>query len=166
TNAGPGYFAGFSLLTNIDYVPIASTNADGSITADAVVFGPVGGILAGQIATIIYTAAIQPSAGADLSLSASAAPEPVGVGSNLVYSLTVSNAGPSAASGVVVSNQLPANVTFVSATGGATPSSGVLLVNLGSLAEGTNTSVQVVISPNSAGPLTNLFEVFANETDP
>jgi uncharacterized repeat protein (TIGR01451 family) len=166
TNASPNSFAGFSLLPNVDYLPIASTNADGSITADAVVFGPVGAIISGQEAIIVYTASIQPSAGADLSLSASAAPEPVGVGSNLVYSLTVSNAGPSTATGVVVSNQLPASVTFVSATGGATPTNGVLLVNLGSLAEGTNTSVQVVMQPTAAGQFTNTFQVFANEFDP
>jgi uncharacterized repeat protein (TIGR01451 family) len=166
TNAGPNYFAGFSLLPNVDYLPIASTNADGSITADAVVFGPVGAIIAGQEAIMEYTASIQPSTNEDLSLSASAAPEPVGVGSNLVYSLTVSNAGPAPATGVVVSNQLPANCTFVSATGGATPTNGVLLVNLGSLAEGTNTSVQVVVQPTAAGQFTNTFQVFANEFDP
>ena len=166
TNAASNYFTGFSLLTNVDYVSIASTNADGSITADGVEFGPVGGILSGQEAIIVYTAAIQPSAGADLSLSASAAPEPVGVGSNLVYSITVSNAGPATATGVIVSNQLPANVTFVSATGGATPSSGVLLLNLGALAVDATNSVQIVVQPTAAGRLTNAFQVFANEFDP
>jgi uncharacterized repeat protein (TIGR01451 family) len=166
TNAGPNYFAGFSLLPNVDYLPIASTNADGSITADAVVFGPVGAIIAGQEAIMDYTASIQPGTNADLSLIASAAPEPVGVGSNLVYSLTISNAGPATATGVIVSNQIPANVTFVSATGGATPTNSVLLVNLGSLAEGTNTSVQIVVQPTAAGSLTNNFQVFANELDP
>jgi len=166
TNASPNTFTGFSLLPNVDYVPIASTNADGSITADAVVFGPVGAILSGQEAIIVYTASIQPSPGADLSLSASAAPEPVGVGSNLVYSLTVSNAGPATATGVIVSNQLSTSVTFVSATGGATPTNGVLLVNLGSLTEGTNDSIQVVVQPTAAGSLTNNFQVFANEFDP
>jgi len=166
TNAGPNAFANVPLFTNVDYVPITTTNADGSITADIVENGPAGGILAGQQATIFYTASIQPGAGADLSLSASAAPKPVGVGSNLVYSLTVSNAGPATATGVIVSNQLPANVTFISATGGATPASGLLLVNLGSLAEGTNVSVQVVVQPTVAGSLTNNFQVFANEFDP
>ena len=103
---------------------------------------------------------------ADLSLSASAVPEPVIVGSNLIYSLTVSNAGPATASGVVVSNPIPANVTFVSATGGSTPAGGSLLVNLGSLAAGATNSVQIVVQLTAAGKLTNLFQVFANETDP
>jgi uncharacterized repeat protein (TIGR01451 family) len=166
TNAGPNAFANVPLFTNVDYVPITATNADGSITAGIVENGPAGGILAGQQAIIVLTASVQPSAGADLSLSASAAPEPVGVGSNLVYSLTVSNAGPATAAGVVVSNQLPAGVSFVSATGGATPSSGILLVNLGSLATGAVTNAQVIVQPTAAGNLTNTFQVFANEVDP
>jgi len=164
TNAAPDYFAGFVLLPNAIFVPITQTNADGSIAGVAVDFGPVGDILGGQEAILDYTAAIQP--GADLSLSASAAPEPVGVGSNLVYSITVSNAGPSTATGVVVSNQLPAGVNFVSATGGATPSDGVLLMNLGSLAVGETNLVQIAVQPTVAGQLTNLFQVFANEFDP
>ena len=103
---------------------------------------------------------------ADVSLNVSAAPDPVGVGSNLVYSITVSNAGPDAATGVVISNQLPAGVTFVSASGGATPSGGVLLLNLGSLAVGATNSAQIVVQPTSAGRFTNSFQVLASETDP
>ncbi|MDR3460205.1 MAG: Ig-like domain-containing protein [Verrucomicrobiae bacterium] len=103
---------------------------------------------------------------ADLKLTASAAPEPVGVNSNLVYSLVITNGGPSAAAGLVVSNQLPAGITFVSATGGATPSGGVLLLNLGSLAIGAVTNVQVIVQPTLAGRLTNLFQLFASTTDP
>jgi len=77
-----------------------------------------------------------------LSLSVSAAPEPVGVGSNLVYFLTVSNAGPSVATSAVISNQLPASLGFVSATGFYYLSNGFLLVNFASLAVGATGSVQ------------------------
>ena len=105
---------------------------------------------------------------ADLSLTASFSVNgPVSIYySNLIYSITVSNAGPSAATGVVVSNQIPANVTFLSATGGATPTNGVLLVDLGSLAVGATNSIQIVVQPTAAGKITNLFQVFANQTDP
>jgi len=85
------------------------------------------------------------AASADLSLSASAAPEPVGVGSNLVYSLTVSNAGPSVATGVVISNQLPASLGFVSATGFYYLSNGVLLVSFATLAVGATGSLQMAM---------------------
>ena len=82
------------------------------------------------------------------------------------FSVTVSNAGPSAATGVVVSNQIPANATFISATGGATPTNGVLLVNLGSLAVGATDSIQIVVVRPSNFVVTNVFQVFANQTDP
>jgi uncharacterized repeat protein (TIGR01451 family) len=117
---------------------------------------------------------------ADLSLSANG-PGLSQAGVNLSYSITVSNAGPDAATGVVVSNRLPANVTFVSATGGSMPTNGVLLLNLGTLAAGSATnSIQIVVQPTlgfpaqslpqdgvsqPTGQLTNMFQVFANQTN-
>ena len=56
---------------------------------------------------------------ADLSLSARAGPQSGTRGTNLVYFLTVSNAGPATATGVVVSNQILYGIKFISATGGA-----------------------------------------------
>ncbi|MFI0608099.1 MAG: DUF11 domain-containing protein, partial [Anaerolineae bacterium] len=52
----------------------------------------------------------------DLSIGKTGAPNPVIAGSPLVYTLTVNNAGPSNAAGVVVVDTLPAGVTFVSST--------------------------------------------------
>jgi uncharacterized repeat protein (TIGR01451 family) len=161
----------------LSIVSVSPTNGTASIIGTNVLFTP-GANFTGM-ATIGYT--ITDNVGgtntalitvtvvnmsADLSLSASAAPEPVKVGSNLVYSLSVSNAGPAAATSVVISNRLPTGVTFISATGGATPSGGILLVNLGSLALGATHLSQVVVQRTAVGSLTNLFQVFANETDP
>jgi uncharacterized repeat protein (TIGR01451 family) len=57
---------------------------------------------------------------ADLSVTKSASPEPVVTGSDVTYTITVANNGPDAAAGVTVSDNLPAEITFVScnATGG------------------------------------------------
>lgn len=54
--------------------------------------------------------------GSALSLTMTAAPNPVVVGSNLVFNLTVSNAGPSTATGVVVNQSLPQGLTFLNVT--------------------------------------------------
>ena len=69
-----------------------------------------------------------------LAITMSAAPDPVDVGSNLTYTIIATNSGPSTDPEATVIDTLPANVDFVSATGGATPSSGVLTLDLGSLA--------------------------------
>jgi uncharacterized repeat protein (TIGR01451 family) len=53
----------------------------------------------------------------DLALSVQASPNPVPAGERLTYALTVTNRGERAASGVVVTNTLPAGVDYVSATG-------------------------------------------------
>ena len=56
---------------------------------------------------------------ADLSVT-KAGPGSVNAANNITYTLTVANAGPSVATSVVVTDALPANVTFISATGGGT----------------------------------------------
>ncbi len=172
SNSSPNDFADFTLLPNAIYVPVTGTNADGSITANAILFGPVGSIYSGQEAIILYKASLQPSSGADVSLSAHSAYLTNGTpgGGNLVYSVTVSNAGPAAATGVVVSNQIPANLAFVSATGGAPANNGIVLVPVGALAAGAAGSVQVVMRlPGIALgtiEITNTFRVFADQADP
>src|SRR5207248_8104157 len=66
----------------------------------------------------------------DLALAASASNALVPLGANLVYTLNILNAGPTAATGVVVSNTLPANAAFVSfnAGQGSYSTSGQMLV--------------------------------------
>jgi len=50
----------------------------------------------------------------ELSITKTASPNPVVTGSNVTYTLTVRNNGPSAATNVVVTDLLPAGTTFVS----------------------------------------------------
>jgi len=69
-------------------------------TVSAAVTGTSGTIAVGAVADIGVTAAV--------------APNPVTAGSNLTYTLTVSNSGPDAAAAAVLSDTLPANTTFVS----------------------------------------------------
>ncbi len=56
------------------------------------------------------------SAVADLAVAFNATPPVVLAGTNLTYTIVVTNNGPSPATGVTLTDTLPANVTFVSAT--------------------------------------------------
>jgi uncharacterized repeat protein (TIGR01451 family) len=61
------------------------------------------------------------TATADLALSINATPNPVTLGSNVVYSITISNAGPCAATGVAVSNFLSVGQVALMATNQSNP---------------------------------------------
>lgn len=105
------------------------------------------------------------AAAPDLALTGSA-PGSVVLGQNLAYSFTVTNGGTSGATGVTLTDTLPAGVTFVSATGGVTPVGGVLTFPLGNLAAGTSETVAIVVTPNAAGTLNNQAGVSGIEGDP
>src|ERR1041385_4129282 len=55
-------------------------------------------------------------AAADLSVSISGAPDPVTVGDQLSYHITVNNLGPDPATGIVLTQTLPAGVEVISST--------------------------------------------------
>jgi uncharacterized repeat protein (TIGR01451 family) len=75
----------------------------------------------------------------DLGVALSAAPDPVVAGSQLVYSITVTNSGPNPSAQVQVSLVLPSPVTYVSDTGGCLqPPVGTLTCALGEVLAGAS----------------------------
>jgi uncharacterized repeat protein (TIGR01451 family) len=95
---------------------------------------------------------------ADLSITQSDSPDPVVAGNNLVYTLTVTNAGPAPAPDATLTDRLPAGVTFVAATtsrGNCTQNSGTVACNLGNMANGSFAMVVITVTPFISGSLTN-----------
>jgi M6 family metalloprotease-like protein/uncharacterized repeat protein (TIGR01451 family) len=118
-------------------------------------------------------------AAADLSVTKSGSPDPVVAGTNLTYTLSISNAGPSAAPNVFVTDSLPALVSFVSASpstgscqSGVVPGDPAkpLKCNLGTLANGASASIVVVVKVNTDVPpgtiLVNNVDVASDSADP
>ena len=70
-------------------------------------------LLAVSIAALLPASAA--AATADLSIAKTDSPDPVTVGAQLTYTITVSNAGPDTANGVQVVDDLDSQVDFVSA---------------------------------------------------
>jgi uncharacterized repeat protein (TIGR01451 family) len=95
-------------------------------------------------------------------------PDPVTVGSNLTYTMTVRNSGPSAASDVQVSDSVPNGATYVSSSSSQGSCSGTATVtcSLGSLASGANATVTLVVQPSSTGTLSNSATVSSSTADP
>jgi hypothetical protein len=84
----------------------------------------------------------------------------------LTYTLMATNNGTAEATGVKVSDTLPAGVTLVSATDGVTPTGGVLTFPIGNLAAGANVSLTIVVTPRAAGTLSDRASVSGNQSDP
>ena len=109
---------------------------------------------------------------AALVLTKTGAPDPVKAGSQLTYTLTTTNDGPSDATGVWISDTLPAGVQYVSAGGvGGTTAiaySGTVTLQLGNLAAGASdtTTIVVTVAATTTGTLTNTATVTGNEPDP
>ncbi|MEE9346716.1 MAG: DUF11 domain-containing protein, partial [Robiginitomaculum sp.] len=101
-------------------------------------------------------------ADADLSLAITHLPATPAQGTNVTFTQTVSNGGPSAATGVVSVFNLPSGFTFVSATGGATHSAGVVTAPATALANGATTSFTVTANMSFTGSYAATGEVTAS----
>jgi uncharacterized repeat protein (TIGR01451 family) len=104
----------------------------------------------------------------DLSLIKADSMDPVVAGKTLTYTLTVRN-GPSTSTGVIVTDNLPTGVTFVSATpsqGSCSQAGATVTCNLGTLAGRQNATVVINVTPQTYGTIINSASVRANEVDP
>jgi uncharacterized repeat protein (TIGR01451 family) len=108
--------------------------------------------------------------GTDLMLTQSDTPDPVNVVNPLSYSLTVINNGPDDATGVTVTDLIPAGTTFQSASatqGSCSESVGTVTCALGNmLATGSATINIALTAPFTTGSISNSATVSASETDP
>ena len=114
---------------------------------------------------------VQPP-GADLSVSASAAPATAHTGAQITYTLVVANAGLETAQNVQLTDALPAGTTFVSAAPGSptcTVASAVLTCALGTMAKGAQQTVTLVVAvgPGLAGTtVSDTAQVASDTVDP
>ncbi|HEU4402866.1 MAG TPA: DUF4347 domain-containing protein, partial [Candidatus Polarisedimenticolia bacterium] len=110
---------------------------------------------------------LTPVAVADLSLTKSASSLTPNVGSNVTFTITVSNAGPSGATGVTVTDLLPAGFSFVSSAGPGTYNSGTGLWTIGAIANAGSATLTITATVLASGSYTNGAQVQASgQTDP
>jgi uncharacterized repeat protein (TIGR01451 family) len=105
---------------------------------------------------------------ADLSLSKFYSPELATEDNTIAYTFTVVNNGPSDASGVTITDELPAGVTFNSFTGGSQGCEVIestVTCQLGSLASKATTTLTMFFSHTTEGTITNNAHVSSAEVD-
>jgi uncharacterized repeat protein (TIGR01451 family) len=138
------------------YAPTASYTATGGATGSAT---------SAAVTVIKY---------ADLRVTKVDSVDPITVGDQTTYTMVVKNFGTiNAASGVVLTDNLPSGMVFVSATTTqgslvtpAVNSGGIVTANLGALALNASATVTVTVKATQAGTLVNTATASGNETDP
>jgi uncharacterized repeat protein (TIGR01451 family) len=171
TGLTAGTTATFTLVVQVSgSAPAGSTisNTAGASTDTADPKGPNNSSTA--------TTTVKPTA--DLALTKSDSPDPVTAGSNLTYTIGLSNNGPSPASDVNLSDDVPSGTGFVSMSAAAgfsctTPAAGAggkVTCSSSSMASGASGSFTLVVhvapSLPSGTTLSNTATVSATESDP
>ena len=104
----------------------------------------------------------------DLGVTVVPSPSPVYAGADLSYAVTLSNQGPSTATGLTLSEALPSGTSLVSATtadGSCTTAAATVTCAMNDLSAGSDALVTLVLRPGAAGPLDNTLSASANEAD-
>ncbi len=115
-----------------------------------------------------------PSGSSDLRITKTDSPDPVNVGLNLTYTIRVQNLGPDAATGVTVTDQLPKEVDFVSATAtagqcankGKKVTCGLGGLNAPTIDYGNPPTVTISVIPRKVGTISNTASVKGDQKDP
>jgi uncharacterized repeat protein (TIGR01451 family) len=163
TNNGPDRASGVTVTVTIVVTPTVA----GAITNTASVGGGVTDPSPGNNSSSVTTTVAEPQA--DLAIGKTASARSVQVGTDLTYTITVTNNGPQGATGVIVTDPLPAGTPFKSASASQASCSGTDTVScaLSSLANaGTATVTIVITTPTTEGSITNTASVSGNESDP
>ena len=105
----------------------------------------------------------------DLSIAKSDNADPVAVGAELVYTVQVSNGGPDAAAAVTITDNLPNELDFVSASasqGTCSAKNRRVTCELGALANGAKATATIRTKPTKAGQIENTATVSSTDPDP
>jgi len=103
---------------------------------------------------------------ADVAITQAASPDPVGAGKDVMFTLTITNHGPAAATNVVATNPIPAGSSYVWTSAACALAAGTVTCNVGPLAAGASVVRKVVVRPAAAGSITNDATVAAAESEP
>jgi uncharacterized repeat protein (TIGR01451 family) len=143
----------------LDSIAIATTSAQDPDEAP---------LPAGRVAGTTSRLATAVVSEADLAIAKVDETDPVVAGTSEVYTVTVTNAGPSDAADVVVTETLPMGLTLTSTTGCAEDPGGAPTCSLGLVPTGGEASftVTVDVDPAARGTLTNSVSVATSSTDP
>ena len=142
-----------------------TANATGTITNTASVSSTTADLSPTGNTTSVATT-ITPAADLSVTKAVSSPAAPFLHGRNLTYTVTVANAGPNTAVAPVLTDTLPASVTFVSASAGCSQAGGVVTCTLADIASGGSRAASITVTANAVGAITNSAAVSSTTADP
>jgi uncharacterized repeat protein (TIGR01451 family) len=146
--------------TNVVFTP--ATNFVGTATIGYSISDGNGGT-ASALITVTVTAG---PARADVAVFKTG-PATVLVATNFTYAIMVINNGPSAATGVMVTDNLPTNVVFVSASAGGVFSNDIVTwPAIPALPSGGATNFTLTVNARASGTFTNVASATSSTPDP
>ncbi|PYQ07013.1 MAG: hypothetical protein DMF82_04760 [Acidobacteria bacterium] len=165
----------WAAVSNVSWIAVTAGSAgSGNGTVGYAVASNHGGtrtgtvVMAGRVFTVTQLGI------PDIAVTMTDSPDPAFVGDDLVYTVTITDRGPSVATGVVLTDDLPSGVALLSATSSQGRCGWILrrvTCSVGTLASGGVAQVQIVVVPGSAGKygttkIVNSASVAAIQPDP
>ncbi|MFN8258765.1 MAG: Ig-like domain-containing protein [Bacteroidales bacterium] len=141
----------------------ATVNASGSYANTASVSSPTADPVPGNNSS---TSTPVPVPQANLSITKNVSNGTPNVGSNVVFTLSVTNNGPSTAASVSVNDLLPSGYLYVSDNGAGAYVPGTGVWTIGSLANGATATLDITATVNASGSYANTASVSSPTTDP
>jgi uncharacterized repeat protein (TIGR01451 family) len=166
-NAFPCNIASLASGANVIINVTATINAAGTFNNFALVTATEPDPNSGDNVDATGNGGIAGVASVDVGIVKTAGALPAIVSLPFDYTLVVANHGPITATGVVVTDLLPANFAFVSATPAQGSCSGTTTVtcNIGTMLNGASVTITIRGTPGVAGPMSNTATVAANEPE-
>jgi uncharacterized repeat protein (TIGR01451 family) len=173
TTLAAGATATFTLVVNVNAGALGGSTITNTATASSTTTDPT----PGNNSDTETTNVVLPSV--DLAVTKTDSPDPVLAGTNLTYTVTVTNAGPSDAQTVQLTDAIPANTTFVSAMQTSGPAftlmtppaggTGTVTATAATLAAGATATFTLVVNVNATAlqgsTITNTSTVSSSTTD-
>ncbi len=177
-NDGSGNLSGLAWSENAGWINFNSANG-GPVAVDSTT-GAFDGYAWAENMGWIHFQNSSPAYGvklqdADLSVTKTAATNPVTPGDNLTYSITVTNGGPGIADNIQLEDSLPAGLTYASVDAGTTGwncnhSAGTVTCSLDTLAASSAAAIELTVStsPTLEESLTNtaVASLYGPDSDP
>ncbi len=154
----PSATATFTFVMHV--APSATGSIDNVATVAATTADPAGGNNTSTVSSTVTTSA-------NLAVVKSG-PASAVAGETVTYTITASNAGPSTAVNVTVSDILPPNTTFVSATPNCSEAAGTITCTIASFDPSATATFTFVfaVSPTATGSVVNTASITSPTPDP